>query len=58
MVKNFSMNYMQTDLSDCPSDFEIYFSDMEIDSLSKGSYESDIKPPKRQICQICLYHYM
>lgn len=36
------------DLSDCPSDFEINFSDLESDSLSEDSYESDIKLPKQQ----------
>ena len=40
-------------LSECPSDFEIYRSDVEIDSLSEDSYESDTGPPKRQICKIC-----
>ena len=33
-------------LSDCPSDFEIYCNDTEIDSLSKDSYESDIRLPR------------
>ena len=35
----------------CLSDFEIYRGDVEIDSLSKNSYESGIRPPKRQICK-------
>lgn len=29
-------------LSDCPSDFKIYCSDLEIDSLSEDSYECRI----------------
>lgn len=34
-------------LSDCSSDFEIYYSDVEIDNLS------DIRLPKWQICKTC-----
>lgn len=36
------------DLSDCPSDFEINCSDLESNSLSEDSYESNIKLLKRQ----------
>lgn len=36
------------DFSDCPSDLEINCSDSEYDSLSEDSYESEIRPPKRQ----------
>ena len=49
------MNYSADALSDFPSDFEIDIgSDVEIDSLLENSYESDIAPPKRQICKTCL----
>lgn len=34
--------------SNCPSDFEIFYSDVEDDSLSEDSDESDIRPSKRQ----------
>ena len=34
------------------------YSDVEIDSLSDDSYESDIRSFKRQICGTYCYHYM
>ncbi|XP_072760300.1 uncharacterized protein [Anoplolepis gracilipes] len=44
-----SFNELYADvLYDCPSDFEINCSDLENDTLSEDSYESDIRPPKRQ----------
>ena len=39
--------------SDCPTNFEIHRSDVEIDSLSEDSYESDIRHPKLQIYKTC-----
>ena len=50
-MKNFSMNYTQTLCLIVR--VILKYIDVEIDGSSEDSYESDIRPPKRQIFKTC-----